>query len=106
MIGALTFGAPSQLPALGMAPAAGAAQPGGAGDAAAPAFADVLKDYAASTAATLKTGEAAALAGIQGQIPLQAMVDRVLAAERTLQAAVAVRDKFVSSYLEISRMQI
>jgi flagellar hook-basal body complex protein FliE len=39
-------------------------------------------------------------------LPLQTVVERVMAAERTLQAALAVRDKAVSSYLEVSRMQI
>lgn len=106
MIGSISFGAPSQLPSPGMASASGARPAEGTGQAEAPAFGDVLKDYAASAAAALKTGEAAALAGIEGRIPLQTMVDQVLAAERTLQAAVAVRDKLVSSYLEISRMQI
>lgn len=106
MIGSLSFGSVSQLPTLGMAPATGAPSPGGAGQAGATDFAGVLRDFAQSTAATLKTGEAAAIAGVQGTMPLQTLVDRVLAAERSLQAAVAIRDKMVSSYLEISRMQI
>jgi flagellar hook-basal body complex protein FliE len=54
----------------------------------------------------LQAGEAAALAGVQGSLPLQTVVGQVMAAERTLQATLAVRDKAVSAYLEISRMQI
>ena len=51
-------------------------------------------------------GEAAGIAGIQGQMSPQRVVEQVLAAERTLQAAIAVRDKLVGAYLEINRMQI
>lgn len=69
-------------------------------------FAAVLGRLARDVAGTVQEGEAAAVAGIQGNLPLQAVVDRVMAAERTLQAALAVRDKTVSAYQEISRMQI
>jgi flagellar hook-basal body complex protein FliE len=54
----------------------------------------------------LKQGEAAAIKGITGDMPLQQAVERVLEAERTLQTAITVRDKLVASYLEITRMQI
>lgn len=69
-------------------------------------FAALLKQFAGDAANTVRQGEAAALAGISGDLPLQTVVERVMAAERTLQAALAVRDKAVSSYLEVSRMQI
>ncbi len=102
MISTLTFPLISGLPDIRMAPPAGpeAAQSGVS------SFDSVLKDFAASAANTLKQGEAAALSGIEGQIPVQSVVEQVMAAERTLQAAIAVRDKLVSSYLEISRMQV
>ena len=44
--------------------------------------------------------------GINGQANTQEVVDAVMSAERTLQTAVAVRDKIVTAYLEISRMPI
>lgn len=69
-------------------------------------FASYLAKAAGSVAATVQQGEAAAIAGIQGSLPLQTVVERVMAAERTLQAAIAVRDKTVAAYQEISRMQI
>lgn len=69
-------------------------------------FASMLGKLAGETADTLRQGEAAALSGITGSLPLQTVVDRVMAAERTLQTAIAVRDKVVSAYLEISRMQV
>lgn len=105
MIGSIQLGGPSRLAEFAMSP------PSGTGASlAAPStsqsFGEVLQSQMVSAASALRSGEAAAVAGIEGGIPLQTMVDRVLAAERSLQAAVAVRDKVVSSYLEISRMQI
>jgi flagellar hook-basal body complex protein FliE len=101
----LTLSATSALPELSMRPSQGAAQPamnatGGDG------FAETLRKFTAEAAATLRQGEAAALGGISGSLPLQTVVDRIMAAERTLQTTLAVRDKAVTAYLEISRMQI
>ncbi len=55
---------------------------------------------------TLKAGEAAAIAGMQGKASVQQVVEAVMSAEQTLQSAIAVRDKVVAAYLELSRMQI
>lgn len=101
----LTFNTVSSLPDLTLRPAQSLDSPAtsqtGGGD-----FSSLLGRLASNTAQTVQQGEAAALAGIQGSLPLQTVVDRVMAAERTLQAALAVRDKTVSAYQEISRMQI
>jgi len=69
-------------------------------------FSAALVEAARTAAATLQAGEAAAMAGVQGQLSPQRVVEQVLAAERTLQTVIAVRDKLVGAYLEISRMQI
>lgn len=69
-------------------------------------FAGLLSSLAGNVATTVQQGEAAAIAGVQGSLPLQTVVEKVMAAERTLQAAMAVRDKTVAAYQEISRMQI
>ena len=69
-------------------------------------FGTLLSSLAGSALDTLKQGEAAALQGVQGNMPVQQVVDRVLAAERTLQAGLAIRDKLVTAFLDISRMQI
>ena len=42
----------------------------------------------------------------QGQASVQQVVEAVMSAEQTLQGAIAIRDKVVAAYLEISRMQI
>lgn len=101
----LTLSATSALPELAMRPAQGNAAPV-ANAAGGDAFAETLRQFAGEAAATLRQGEAAALGGISGSLPLQTVVDRVMAAERTLQTTLAVRDKAVTAYLEISRMQI
>jgi flagellar hook-basal body complex protein FliE len=43
---------------------------------------------------------------MKGQASLQQVVQAVMMAEQTLQTVVAVRDKVVGAYQEISRMQI
>ena len=55
---------------------------------------------------TLKTGELAAISGLQGQTSVQHVVELVMSAERSLQTAIAIRDKIVSAYQTISQMAI
>jgi flagellar hook-basal body complex protein FliE len=54
----------------------------------------------------LKTGEAAAIAGLQGQASTQNVVESVMKAEHSLQTAISIRDKIVSAYQSISQMAI
>ncbi|SDN41737.1 flagellar hook-basal body complex protein FliE [Methylobacterium phyllostachyos] len=77
------------------APAAGAAT-----------FGDLMSQVAGQMRDTVKTGEAAAISGIQGKASAQSVVEAVMSAEQTLQTAVAIRDKVVAAYLEIVRMAI
>jgi flagellar hook-basal body complex protein FliE len=106
MVGIPALTSQSALPELGMRPAIGATQAGEAHAASGSDFSSILKSFTTEATDTLRQGEAAAIDGIQGQLPLQTVVEQVMAAERTLQASLAVRDKLVTSYLEISRMQI
>jgi len=69
-------------------------------------FGAVLGRMTLEAISTLKQGEEVSIAGIRGQATTQQVVEAVMASEQTLQAAVAVRDKVVSAYLEISRMTI
>jgi flagellar hook-basal body complex protein FliE len=69
-----------------------------------PDFASVLAEVATEGLQTLKSGEAAALAGLQGKASVQQVVEAVMSTEQTLQAAIAIRDKVVAAYQEISRM--
>ena len=63
-------------------------------------------NFAAQLVDVVRQAETAAVGGIQGQVPMQDVVLKVMEAERAFSTAMAVRDKVVSAYLEISRMQI
>ena len=69
-------------------------------------FGDVLNQFATQTADSLRRGEAAAISGVEGKAPVQKVVGAVMDAERDLQTAIALRDKAVAAYQEISRMAI
>lgn len=71
-----------------------------------PDFASVLARVALNAVEALKAGEANAITGIQGKASVQQVVESVMSAEQTLQGAIAIRDKVVAAYLELSRMQI
>ncbi|MDX3926384.1 MAG: flagellar hook-basal body complex protein FliE [Shinella sp.] len=69
-------------------------------------FADVMGDMASDMVNTLKLGEAKSFEGVRGTANTREVVDAVMNAEQTLQTAIAIRDKVVTAYLEVSRMQI
>jgi len=69
-------------------------------------FASALAAAAGNAVGTLKSAEGLSVKAIQGDVDTREVVDAVMTAEQTLQAAIAIRDKIVSSYLEISRMAI
>jgi flagellar hook-basal body complex protein FliE len=54
----------------------------------------------------LKSAEAAAIGGLQGSQPVHKVVESIMQAQRSLQSTLAIRDKAVSAYQEISRMAI
>ena len=54
----------------------------------------------------MRAGEAAAISGVSGDSSVQEVVQSLMSAEEHLRAAVAVRDRVVSAYQEIARMQI
>jgi len=69
-------------------------------------FSNVFDSVVKDTVNTLVKGETAAISGISGKATIQQVVDQVMEAERALQTTLAVRDKVVSAYQEISRMAI
>lgn len=71
-----------------------------------PTFASVLGDMATDTVNSLKKSEGAAFAGIEGKASTREVVDAMLQADQSLKTAIAVRDKVVQAYLEITKMQI
>jgi flagellar hook-basal body complex protein FliE len=103
--GLAALGPLSFRPAAGWSdPGMGAAAP--AGGAGAASFTEVLGAAGAKALDTMRGAETASLTALQGEADARTVVDAVMRAEQTLQTAVAIRDKIVSAYLEISRMQI
>lgn len=98
----------SAFPRIQTNPAGGtsAANPGAATTVGGADFGTVLSQVATNAMDAVKSAEATSIQGIRGEASTQAVVESVMAAERTLQTAVALRDKAVSAYLELSRMSI
>ncbi|MCQ0988143.1 flagellar hook-basal body complex protein FliE [Jiella marina] len=78
----------------------------GATDIGPQSFGAVLTQLASDSVATVKSAEATSIKGVKGEASTQVVVEAVMEAERTLQAAIAIRDKAVAAYLEVSRMAI
>lgn len=70
------------------------------------AFAAMIGQAAATTVGKLEQAEQASMQALQGEADTRTVVDAVMSAEQALQASIAVRDKIVTAYLEISRMSI
>lgn len=69
-------------------------------------FADLLTAAANSTVNDLQNAESISVQALQGKADTREVVDAVMSAEQSLQTAIAIRDKIVSAYLDISRMSI
>ncbi|KFB09195.1 flagellar hook-basal body complex protein FliE [Nitratireductor basaltis] len=70
------------------------------------AFSTMLSNFATSTVSKLEGAELMSVKAIQGEADTREVVDAVMSAEQSLQAAIAIRDKIVTAYLEVSRMAI
>jgi flagellar hook-basal body complex protein FliE len=69
-------------------------------------FEAALGQAIGSAVDTLQTGEAAAIQGVVGAAPPMRVVESVMDAQRSLQSVLAIRDKLVSAWQDISRMSI
>ncbi len=70
-------------------------------------FADLVKQAAGDAVGALKTGEAESLQAVTtGKADLTAVTEAVNNAEIALQGVIAVRDKVISAYQDISKMPI
>lgn len=86
--------------------AASAEGAAGASGASQPTFVDVMKDAANTMVSDLKGAEESSFKGIAGKASTREVVDAVMTADRSLQTAIAIRDKLVSAYLDITKMAI
>ena len=82
--------------------AAGAASTASSGT----SFTQALGQVANDAIGSMQSGEAAAIQGLQGTMQPFKVVEAIMGAQRTLQQTLAIRDKAVSAYQEISRMAI
>jgi len=80
--------------------------PAAATSASGPSFTQTLGQVVGDAIGVLQTGEAAAIQGVQGALSPFKVVESVMSAQRTLSQALAIRDKAVSAYQEITRMSI
>ncbi|MEP7453738.1 flagellar hook-basal body complex protein FliE [Phyllobacterium sp. SB3] len=71
-----------------------------------PSFDNVLSQLASSVSGKLQNAEAVSMKSMTGDVPTRDVVNAVMDAEQSLQTAIAIRDKIVQAYLEISRMPI
>jgi flagellar hook-basal body complex protein FliE len=69
-------------------------------------FGEMLGNMAADTVNNLKGAESMSFKAIQGKANTREVVDAVLEAQQSLQTALSFRDKIVSAYLEVTKMQI
>ena len=70
-------------------------------------FAQMLGDAANSTVSSLQSADRLSVQAMKGEdISPREVVDAVMSAEQALQTSIAIRDKIVNAYLEISRMPI
>jgi len=69
-------------------------------------FSDFLSGAVKDSINTIRTGEQAATAQVQGKANIVDVVNQVNAAELTLDTVVAVRDKVVAAYQSIMNMPI
>ena len=69
-------------------------------------FGSVMAQASSDALKTLKTAESTSMAGIDGKASVSQVVDSVMSAERTLQTSLAIRNKAVAAYQQISQMQI
>lgn len=69
-------------------------------------FTQALGQVVNDAISSMQSGEAAAIQGLQGTLQPFKVVEAIMSAQRTLQQTLAIRDKAVSAYQEISRMAI
>lgn len=69
-------------------------------------LATLFGDMIGNTVSTLESAEHVSMQALKGNADTRAVVDAVMSAEQSLQTAIAIRDKIVTAYLDISRMAI
>lgn len=79
---------------------------GGASEAAAPGFDDMLSGFLNQATDATRAAEGQMAAHVNGQTDLVGVVTAIASAEASLETVVAVRDQVIAAYQEIMRMPI
>jgi flagellar hook-basal body complex protein FliE len=79
---------------------------GGAGEAAAPGFEEMLSGFLGQATDATRAAEGQMAAHVNGQTDLVGVVTAIASAEASLETVVAVRDQVIAAYQEIMRMPI
>ena len=87
-------------------PAGAASGAAGAAGGVAQTFESALANAAGNAVGNLQHAQAVSIDALQGKADTREVVDAVLNAQETLSAAIAIRDKIVAAYLDVSRMSI
>ncbi len=69
-------------------------------------FGTAMSQAAGDAVNTLRTAEQTSMSGIEGKASASQVVGAVMNGERTLQTMLAIRDKAVAAYQQVSQMQI
>ena len=98
---ALSSLAPSLGAAASSAATSGASTAAGSAD-----FGSVMSQVSSDAVKKMKAAEATSISGIEGKASTQDVVQSVMSAQESLQTALAVRDKAVSAFQDITKMSI
>ena len=69
-------------------------------------FLDAVSQVGASAISNLRQAETVSMSALRGDAGPREVAEAVMEAEKSLQIAIAVRNKIVTAYMEISRMAI
>lgn len=69
-------------------------------------FGDMIGGMMTDAVKNLKTAETNSVGGMLGKVSTREVVDSMMTAERSLQTAITLRDKLVSAFLDVTKMQI
>ena len=69
-------------------------------------FSHVMAKLSTDAVDNVKHAEAASVDGIEGKTDVQSVVQAVMTAQESLQTALAIRDKAVAAFQEVTRMAI
>lgn len=97
---------PAQKPDLVSLSGATAAAGASTGNVQGPRFTEVLSGMAGQVMGNLNQAENISVAAVKGQANTREVVDSLMTAEQSLKTAIAIRDKIVTAYLDVTRMQI